>query len=34
VKGWRVESFREDSLVIKMEIDDPSILSVTKVRVG
>jgi hypothetical protein len=33
VKSWRVESFKEDSLVIKMEIDDPSILSVTKVSV-
>lgn len=33
VKSWKIESFKEDTLVIKMQIDDPSILSVTKVRV-
>ena len=33
VKSWKIESFKEDTLVIKMDIDDPSILSVTRVRV-
>jgi len=33
IKSWKIESFKEDTLVIKMEIDDPSILSVTRVRV-
>ena len=33
IKSWKIESFNEDTLVIKMEIDDPSILSVTGVRV-
>jgi hypothetical protein len=33
VKSWKIDIFKEDTLVIKMDIDDPSILSVTRVRV-
>ncbi len=32
VKSWTIESFKDDTLIIKMMIDDPSILSVTRVR--
>ena len=31
VKSWTIESFKEDTLIIKLVIDDPSIISVTKV---
>jgi len=31
VKSWSIESFKEDTMIIKLVIEDPSLISMSKV---